>query len=509
MSKHTNSSRVRTATAVLSAAALALLAGCGDDDPAGMRWRAAALDAAGTTSVEDEISDSGMVRRHRRGRRACSTRSTRATTSCAGKQADYAEIRRLLARLDAAASDVVDAAAAAGVAAADRPRRSMMTETVLAADSEQAAVEALFESADSPFADGVEPDPSGAAWMLDTLRYRHRRARTTPSSGVRLAPLPDAMPSPPLLRWRHRCVGRRSDPGAWSTTARRSSDVTALLYLAEHPGVDLRAVTLAGTGESRCEAAIPNTVALLALAGHPDVPVACGRTEPIGPGNEWPSEWRDAADELAGLELTASAVSPIRCRGDRRRPAGRARSRRRWRGDRGGARPAHQPRRGRRAASGDSSTTCRCCTRWEARSMSPAMRPTAPPSGTSTSIRPPSTSSCGPALPVTLVPLDATNDVPVTEQWFVALEGDHSAPIGGRRVRPVRHRSSVGDRVLVLGRAHGGDRHRRVAGDVRRRHRSGSPRTDRRTGQHGRRRRRRTRSASPPTRSRQRSRRRC
>ena len=81
------------------------------------------------------------------------------------------------------------------------------------------------------------------------------------------------------------------------------SDVTALLYLAEHPGVDLRAVTLAGTGESHCDAARPNTLALLALAGLDDVPVVCGPSTSVGPGNEWPEEWRQAADALDGLEV--------------------------------------------------------------------------------------------------------------------------------------------------------------------------------------------------------------
>ena len=59
----------------------------------------------------------------------------------------------------------------------------------------------------------------------------------------------------------------------------------------------------AGTGESRCDAAVPNTIALLELAGAAGVPVACGPEEPVGDGNEWPTEWRDAADALAGVEL--------------------------------------------------------------------------------------------------------------------------------------------------------------------------------------------------------------
>ncbi len=81
------------------------------------------------------------------------------------------------------------------------------------------------------------------------------------------------------------------------------SDVGALMYLTQHPRVDLLGVTLAGTGESRCDAAVPNTIALLELAGAAGVPVACGPEEPVGDGNEWPTEWRDAADALAGVEL--------------------------------------------------------------------------------------------------------------------------------------------------------------------------------------------------------------
>jgi inosine-uridine nucleoside N-ribohydrolase len=86
------------------------------------------------------------------------------------------------------------------------------------------------------------------------------------------------------------------------------SDAGALLYLATDPAVDLRAVTLAGTGESRCAAAVPTTRALLASAGRDDVPIACGRADPVGPGHPWPDAWRTAADNLLDpLELDPSA----------------------------------------------------------------------------------------------------------------------------------------------------------------------------------------------------------
>lgn len=86
------------------------------------------------------------------------------------------------------------------------------------------------------------------------------------------------------------------------------SDVTTLMYLAQHPDVDLLAVTLAGTGESHCEEGVANTVALLELVGLPDVPVACGRTSPIGPGNNWPAEWRERSDALVGLDLSTHSA---------------------------------------------------------------------------------------------------------------------------------------------------------------------------------------------------------
>lgn len=82
-----------------------------------------------------------------------------------------------------------------------------------------------------------------------------------------------------------------------------SSDVAALLYVTQHPSVELLAVTLAGTGESHCEQGVANTLDVLAEVDLPDVPVACGQSEPVGAGNEWPDEWRDNADRLDGLVL--------------------------------------------------------------------------------------------------------------------------------------------------------------------------------------------------------------
>ncbi len=70
------------------------------------------------------------------------------------------------------------------------------------------------------------------------------------------------------------------------------SDASALLYLASHPAIELLAVTLPGTGEADCEPGTRTTRALLAIAGDDTVPVGCGRNDPLIGDRDWPEEWR-------------------------------------------------------------------------------------------------------------------------------------------------------------------------------------------------------------------------
>ncbi|MEQ8717941.1 MAG: nucleoside hydrolase [Acidimicrobiales bacterium] len=85
------------------------------------------------------------------------------------------------------------------------------------------------------------------------------------------------------------------------------SDVPALMYLATHPGSDLVAVTLAGTGESECGPGVRNTVALLRITGHADVPVACGPEEPLIGSHHWPAEFVEASRTVPGVVLPGIA----------------------------------------------------------------------------------------------------------------------------------------------------------------------------------------------------------
>jgi inosine-uridine nucleoside N-ribohydrolase len=86
-----------------------------------------------------------------------------------------------------------------------------------------------------------------------------------------------------------------------------ADDIVALSYLAARPDVDILAVTVSGTGEVRCPRGAAIARGLLAAMGRRDVPVACGRSTPISGSRTFPEEWRNAADNVYGLLLEVVA----------------------------------------------------------------------------------------------------------------------------------------------------------------------------------------------------------
>lgn len=89
-----------------------------------------------------------------------------------------------------------------------------------------------------------------------------------------------------------------------------SDDVMAILYLLRRPDVDVRAITVSGTGLAHCGPGVHTVLGLLKVARAPDVPVACGSEAPLGGSNAFPEEWRAAADEAYGLTLPATDRQP-------------------------------------------------------------------------------------------------------------------------------------------------------------------------------------------------------
>jgi pyrimidine-specific ribonucleoside hydrolase len=90
-----------------------------------------------------------------------------------------------------------------------------------------------------------------------------------------------------------------------------TDDVMALLFLLERDDVSVEAVTVAGDGLTHCAAGVRNARALLALAGSPEVPVACGREKPLAGQNAFPDEWRTYSDDLSAIpDLPTPAGEP-------------------------------------------------------------------------------------------------------------------------------------------------------------------------------------------------------
>ena len=90
------------------------------------------------------------------------------------------------------------------------------------------------------------------------------------------------------------------------------SDVGALLYLLSHPGVDVLAITLPVTGEAGCELGLEVTFGILAMFEREDIPVACDPELPNG-ARQWPPEFLAGHESLSsGLPAAVGAVADIR-----------------------------------------------------------------------------------------------------------------------------------------------------------------------------------------------------
>ncbi len=89
-------------------------------------------------------------------------------------------------------------------------------------------------------------------------------------------------------------------------------DVYAILYLLKHPRVSVRALTLS-CGVSYVEEGAANFVKLLSYLGYEDIPVAAGKETPILTNHTFPTPWRQGSYNFYGLDLppTENKVSDL------------------------------------------------------------------------------------------------------------------------------------------------------------------------------------------------------
>ena len=89
-----------------------------------------------------------------------------------------------------------------------------------------------------------------------------------------------------------------------------ADDWLAILFALQRPDLDVLAITVTGAGEAHCEPGVRHALDLAALAGQPDIPVACGRETPLRGDHTFPDAWRDGVDALLGLDLPENANTP-------------------------------------------------------------------------------------------------------------------------------------------------------------------------------------------------------
>ena len=87
-------------------------------------------------------------------------------------------------------------------------------------------------------------------------------------------------------------------------------DWLAILYMLQRQDIDIKAITVVGTGEAHCGPGVQNALGLAALAGQPNIPVACGRETPLQGAHAFPEEWRLGSDGALGLRLPANPNGP-------------------------------------------------------------------------------------------------------------------------------------------------------------------------------------------------------
>lgn len=85
-----------------------------------------------------------------------------------------------------------------------------------------------------------------------------------------------------------------------------TDDFMAILYMMNNPDFEIKAITVTGTGWSFCDAGVEMALGLLALNKYGDVPVSCWKDTPLmGGDNPVPAEYRTSLETVKSFDLPA------------------------------------------------------------------------------------------------------------------------------------------------------------------------------------------------------------
>ncbi len=87
------------------------------------------------------------------------------------------------------------------------------------------------------------------------------------------------------------------------------SDLAAIMILLRDPAVEVLAIAIDGTGLVHCQGGRLVTRYLLDELGQPDIPFGCGREKGGPDARPFPDDWRVTADAAYGLDITPQVES--------------------------------------------------------------------------------------------------------------------------------------------------------------------------------------------------------
>ena len=80
-------------------------------------------------------------------------------------------------------------------------------------------------------------------------------------------------------------------------------DLVAILFLLKCKNIDLKAITTVGCSITHHKIGARNVSNLLYFAGHPNIPVAIGEGKSLSPYGSFPKEWKKFVNDLPGIYL--------------------------------------------------------------------------------------------------------------------------------------------------------------------------------------------------------------
>jgi inosine-uridine nucleoside N-ribohydrolase len=87
------------------------------------------------------------------------------------------------------------------------------------------------------------------------------------------------------------------------TTDMGMDDLLAVYVLLRDPAVEVRAITVDGTGLVHCGPGLRNLRRILVAFGRPEIPFACSRDDAGPDGVPFPEDWRATSDNMYGVVL--------------------------------------------------------------------------------------------------------------------------------------------------------------------------------------------------------------